>query len=148
MVNRTPSPKVFFTTEEKKRIVQAIREAEQETSGEIRVYLERKARIETLKRAERVFEKIGMAQTQERTGVLIYFSLTDHSFAVLGDRGIHDRVGDSFWRDVVSAIEPLFSRQDFAGGLEAGIRRIGEKLRAYFPRRGDDSNELPDEISA
>lgn len=126
--------------------MKAIREAENRTSGEIRVYLEGKAKGDALGRAERTFEKLGMTRTEKRNGILIYFALADQSFAVVGDRGIHDYVGDRFWEGIVAVMQELFSRQDFAGGLEAGIRRIGKELERYFPRQGDDANELPDTV--
>jgi len=146
MVERKSQPKNFFSEEEKNEIVQAIREAERKTSGEIRVYLEGKARGKILSRAKSIFERLGMTRTKERNGILIYFSLKTHSFAILGDRGIHEKVGDDFWKDVVSLIEEHFSRGDFLRGLRAGIRLMGEKLQIYFPQEGRDINELPDEI--
>lgn len=139
-------PRSFFGETEKERVVRAIREAERQTSGEIRVYLERKSRGEVLERAKKVFERLKMKRTKLRNGILIYFSLVDHSFAVLGDQGIHDRVGDSFWQEIVSTLQSFFARGEFAEGLEAGIRRIGEALRKYFPYEKGDINELRDKI--
>lgn len=143
-MNRKDHPKFFFTQEEKDRIVQAIRDAEQKTSGEIRVHLERKARGDVMKKAKRLFERLGMTKTKLRNGVLIYFSLADRSFALLGDQGIHEKVGDNFWKEVVSGMGQLFSQEKFSEGLQWGIGRIGEKLRLYFPHHPDDVNELPD----
>lgn len=144
MVNRESSPVRFFTKEEKNKIVSAIREAEKKTSGEICVYLERKEKGDTLNRAKEIFRKLGMTKTARRNGVLVYFSLVDHHFAIVGDRGIHDKVGEDFWRDAVSVMERSFGRKDFVGGLGSGIQRIGEKLKIYFPREANDINELPD----
>ena len=147
MVKRRLHPKQFFTKEEKDRIIRLIRDAESKTSGEIRVYLEHKSKDELMSRAKKVFEKIGMTKTKHRNGVLIYFSLHERSFAILGDKGIHEKVRDNFWKDIVSKMQVSFSRDDFAGGLEAGIQEIGKNLKAYFPRETEDINELPDEIS-
>ena len=144
MVKRAASPKKFFSSEEKERILQAIREAEGRTSGEIRVYLERRAKGDLMDAAKKTFERLGMTKTKKRNGILIYFSLTDQTFALLGDRGIHDKVKDVFWKEVAAVMEEAFLKQDFAGGLEAGIRKIGEKLKIYFPREAGDRNELPD----
>lgn len=146
MVIGKSDPEKFFTLEEKAKIVSAIREAERKASGEIRVYLERKARQDLMGRAKEVFEKLGMTRTQRRNGILIYFSLADHRFAILGDQGIHEKVGDGFWKEVVRTIESRFSSGDFAEGLAAGIRQVGEKLKRYFPCEPGDINELPDEI--
>lgn len=139
-------PSLFFSQEERQRIVSAIREAETKTSAEIRVYLERKAKVDLMEQARKVFEKLGMTRTEKRNGVLIYFSLVDHRFAVLGDRGIHEKVGNDFWKDVVSLMQGHFSRGEFVEGLEAGIARVGEKLKVYFPWERGDINELPDEV--
>ena len=144
---RKLSPKKFFTKQEKERIVQAVREAERRTSGEIRVYLERKGTKEDpLERAREIFEGLGMARTKKRNGVLIYLSLADRRFAILGDEGIHEKTGGGFWNDVALTIKTFFGRGEFAEGLHAGIRQIGEKLALYFPREKRDTNELPDEI--
>ena len=146
MVTRKLSPKKFFTQEEKDRIVRAIQKAEHQTSGEIRVYLEHKAKGNVIERAKKVFEKLKMTQTKHRNGILIYFSLRDRHFAILGDRGIHEQVGDHFWEDIASKMKSLFSKDDFSGGLEVGIGEIGEKLKKYFPRESRDINELSDKI--
>lgn len=146
MVNRKLHPKKFFTEEEKERIVQAIHEAERQTSGEIRVYLESQAKGHLMERAKKIFEKLGMTKTRHQNGVLIYFSLLGHSFAVLGDRGIHEKVGDNFWKEIVSVMEESFSREEFASGIIQAIRKAGEKLKKYFPHEKGDLNELPDEI--
>lgn len=147
MVNSDRNPKNFFAEEQRERIVFAIRQAEEKTSGEIRVYLERGSKKDILERAQKVFEKLGMTRTEKRNGVLIYFSLADHRFAILGDQGINKKVGESFWKVMASEMERAFVRKDFVGGLEAGIRQIGETLRTHFPRQAHDINELPDEIS-
>ena len=146
MVNRRLHPQKFFTREEKDRIVEAIRRAETETSAEIRLFLERKAKGDVMNHAKKIFEKLGMTQTRHRNGILLYFSLIDRSFAILGDRGIHEKVGEGFWKEIVSTIERCFSQDDFTGGLETGIRAIGEKLKKHFPGGAGDTNELPDEI--
>ena len=147
MVTRRFHPKKFFTEEEKNRIVRAIRETETKTSGEIRIYVERKTKGEIMTRAKKVFERLGMTRTKHCNGVLIYFSLADRSFAILGDQGLHTQVGDSFWKEAVAKIEEHFKRDDFAGGLEAGIHEIGARLRQHFPRERGDLNELPDELA-
>ena len=139
-------PKNFFTEKEKVQIAHAIRQAEHKTSGEIRVYLEHKSRGHVIERAKRVFEKLRMTHTEHRNGILIYFSLHDRNFAILGDRGIHEKVGDDFWKGAVSRMQVSLSKDDFVGGLEGGIREIGERLKKHFPRESEDSNELPDEI--
>jgi uncharacterized membrane protein len=146
MVMQKSSPKNFFTGEEKERIVGAIREAEKKTSGEIRVYLERRGKDDTLERAREIFQELGMTRTKQRNGVLIYLSLLDHRFAVLGDQGIYEKVGGGFWNDVVADMKSFFRRGEFAEGLRAAIHQVGEKLKTNFPWEGGDINELPDEV--
>ena len=146
MVKQKSSPKNFFAAAEKQQIVRAIGDAEQKTSGEIRVFLERRGKDDTLGRAQEIFEKLGMTKTRRRNGVLIYLSLLDRQFAVLGDQGIYDKTGGGFWKDVVSLMKDSFARGDFAAGLEAGIQKIGEKLKVHFPRDEGDVNELPNEV--
>lgn len=97
-------------------------------------------------RAKKVFENLGMTRTEKRNSVLVYFSLASHEFAILGDRGINEKVGEGFWKDVTGKVEDAFLQGDFVGGLEKGIHLMGEKLSVYFPRARRDINELPDEI--
>ena len=146
MVNRKTHPHKFFTGEEKEQIVRAIRAAEAQTSGEIRVYLERKAKKDFMSHAQKVFEKLGMTRTKHRNGVLIYFSLVDHRFAILGDRSIHEKVGQNFWQETALTMSNYFSQDQFSEGLEAGISQIGARLKEYFPHERGDINELPDAV--
>ena len=101
-----------------------------------------------MKVAKKAFQALGMAKTQDRNGVLIFFSVPSHRFSVLGDKGIHERVADDFWETIVKAMQTSFSKGEFAEGLVNGIRVIGEQLKTYFPRRPDDVNELPDDITS
>ena len=146
MVNRKLHPKDFFAKKEKERIVEAIRAAEKQTSAEIRVYLENGSKEDSMSRARKVFEKLGMTRTKHRNGVLIYFSPKDRVFVILGDRGIHDKVGQSFWQEMMTKTESLFSKNDFTGGLETLIAQVGARLKEFFPHEARDINELPDEV--
>jgi uncharacterized membrane protein len=147
---RRRRPKAFFDEEEERRIVGAIEAAEHATSGEIRVHLEHRCKGgDAYERGRKVFEELGMTATELRNGVLVYLATGDGVFSVLGDSGIHERVPEGFWDDVVELMTGHFANDDFAGGLVAGIERIGEKLAEFFPYAGDeaDVNELPDELS-
>lgn len=150
---RGTRPRTFFTAPEQEAIVEAIRDAELATSGEIRLHVERdvpsggEAGGDPYRRARQVFAGLGMHRTAERNGVLVYLAVRDRRFAVVGDEELHRRVGDGFWDEVVQLMAERFREDDFAGGLGAGIRLIGEKLREHFPHRPDDVNELPDDIS-
>lgn len=133
--------------EEDSRVVEAIKKAEMNTSGEIKVHIENHCRGDVEKRSLVVFSKLKLNETQLRNGVLIYLAVKDHKFAILGDEGINKVVGDGFWNDVKDLMLCHFREGRFADGLEQGIMRCGEKLKAYFPYQSDDINEIPDDIS-
>ena len=133
--------------EEDRRIVEAIRQAELNTSGEIKVHIENHCRGDVEKRSVYVFDRLKLNETKLRNGVLIYLAIKDHKFAILGDEGINNAVEDNFWNDVKDLMQSYFKESRFAEGLELGIMRCGEKLKAYFPYQSDDINEIPDDIS-
>lgn len=144
---RPVNPNKFFSQEEKLKIVKAIQEAEKETSGEIRLHLERKVKKDVYQRAEEVFNKIGMWKTEQRNGVIIYLATGNQKFAILGDKGIDDAVPENFWVDIVSEMTSNFKKGQFCEGMCQGISKIGEKLKLFFPYQANDINELPDDIS-
>ncbi len=144
---RSNNPKKFFTKEEEDKIVSAIKSAEMETSGEIRVHLERKIDGDIIKKTIQIFNKIGMSNTRERNGCLIVIDLTNKKFAVIGDMGINEKVGELFWNEITDIFSVYFKKNEFAEGLTKGILKIGEKLKYYFPCQSNDINELSDEIS-
>jgi uncharacterized membrane protein len=137
----------FFSRKEKKQILDAVREAEKNTSGEIRVHLEYHAREPVYGHAQKVFQKIGMTKTQERNGVLIFLATGNKKFAVLGDVGINEKVPEGFWNDVVQIMQERFKQNKFAEGISEAALRVGEKLKACFPYQANDKNELSDKIS-
>lgn len=137
----------FFTKEQQNKIVEAIREAELNTSGEIRVHLDNLCRKNVLDRAVEVFGNLKMDQTAQRNGVLFYMSVKDRKFAIIGDEGINKVVESDFWEDIKNHILERFAKGDFVAGLSEGISRSGAKLKKHFPLQPDDVNELSDEIS-
>ena len=137
----------ILNREEDQRVVEAIRQAERNTSGEIKVHIENRCKGDVEQRSLYIFDKLKLNETQLRNGVLIYLAIKDHKFAILGDKGINDMVEDSFWNDVKDLMLNQFKEGRFAEGLEQGIMRCGEKLKAYFPYQSDDINEIPDDIS-
>lgn len=141
------SPKEFFGKENEKLIVQAIERAEHQTSGEIRVHIESKCKADVLDRAAWLFKKLKMHETKDRNGVLIYLSINDRKFAIIGDSGINKVVPEGFWNDVKEMMIGHFMKGEFAIGLISGIEKTGEHLKQFFPWKEDDVNELPDEIS-
>ena len=140
-------PSDFFSTEEKKQILEAIRNAEMNTSGEIRVHLEKKCKGNVLDRAAFIFHKLEMHKTKQRNGVLFYLAIENHKFAILGDAGINKVVPPDFWDSVRDLVLAKFKSGDYAAGLTEGILLAGEKLKEFFPYQSDDVNELSDDIS-
>lgn len=136
----------LLTEEEQEHVMFAISVAENRTSGEIRVVVERKCKGNALDRAADYFRHLSMHNTSLHHGVLIYVAIDDHKFAILGDKGIHEKVGDGFWEATQQAMAAHFRQDDLVSGLIAGINHAGEQLKAHFPRLGDDINELPDDI--
>lgn len=139
--------KSFFSTEQQRQIVEAIKTAELNTSGEIRVHVENHCKGDILDRSVMVFNTLKMDKTAARNGVLIYLAVTDKKFAIIGDEGINVLVEHDFWNDVKDEMSRHFREGDFTGGVVNGILRVGEKLKAFFPYQSDDVNELPDDIS-
>jgi uncharacterized membrane protein len=140
--------KPFFTAEEQKQIVDAVREAETQTSGEIRVYVESHCRfVDAVDRAAEVFVGLNMQNTAERNAVLVYVAMKDRQMALFGDKGIHEKVGDVFWNENVRSILSHFNSKNYVGGLRLIVQEIGAALRDHFPYNKDtDKNELPDDM--
>jgi uncharacterized membrane protein len=137
----------FFTEEQKDQIRDAIKEAEKETSGEIRVHIETRLTGKVLDRAAWIFKRIGMHATENRNGVLFYFAVRNKEFAIIGDSGINAAVPENFWNNIKAILLDHFRNEKFAEGLIKGILMAGNQLRDHFPRSEDDINELPDDIS-
>lgn len=115
------------------RVVEAIAAAERRTSGRIRVIVARHRTRHPEAAAAKHFAKLGIAHLPERNGVLIFVAPRSRTFAVIGDKGIHDRCGDDFWRELARAMTEFFKRGQFTEGLVHGIDRAGEILASHFP---------------
>ncbi|MCH2215743.1 MAG: TPM domain-containing protein [Flavobacteriales bacterium] len=137
----------FLSQGEKSQITEAIAAAENMTSGEIRVHLERKCPEDVLDRAAFLFEKLEMYKTELRNGVLFYISFDDHKLAILGDAGINAVVPDGFWDKTKDLLINAFQSGEYSRGLSEGIRLAGAQLKEHFPVSTDDVNELSDDIS-
>lgn len=137
----------FFNEEQKRLITDAIKEAELNTSGEIRVHIESDCKEDVLDRAAYMFEKLAIHKTELRNGVLFYLSINDRKFAILGDAGINAVTPDNFWEEIKETILNHFKENKFDIGLSTGIKMAGIALKEHFPYQKDDVNELSDEIS-
>lgn len=141
------NPKEFLGKENERLIKEAIEGAESQTSGEVRVHIESSCKDDVLDRAAWLFKKLKMNETKERNGVLIYLSINDRKFAIIGDSGINKVVPEGFWNGIKENMISHFSKGEFAQGIIGGIKKTGEQLKQYFPWQTDDVNELSDEIS-
>ena len=137
----------WLTREELDRVRGAVQRAEQHTSGEIRVHLDVAIMEDVMDHAAFVFGNLGMDKTRERNGVLLYVSVPGRQAAVVGDTGIHAKLGNAYWHEVLEVVLAHFKEDRFCEGLCEGVRLLGVKLQEHFPHRRDDRNELSNEVS-
>lgn len=137
----------FLTQDEEAQIIEAIRKAEKNTSGEIRVHLETHTELDAFERAAEVFELLHMNNTKNSNGVLIYVAVDDRTLVILGDSGINEVVPSNFWESTKDVIISHFKNGAMKQGLVDGILKAGQQLKKHFPYKQGDSNELPNEIS-
>jgi len=137
----------FLSEEEEQEIVQAILEAEKNTSGEIRVHIESHTRLEHFDRAKEVFHLLKMDNTKDENGVLIYVAVNDKKFVIFGDKGIDKAVHENFWDTTRDVIQAHFKNENFKQGIIEGVISTGKQLESNFPWNHGDINELSDEVS-
>ncbi len=138
----------LFSKEQQEEIKLAIKSAEFKTSGEIRVFIGTKCKEENvLDCAAYQFKQLNMHKTALRNGVLIYISMDDHRFAIIGDVGINQKVESNFWDETKEAMLSYFKKGEMTEGLKVGIQKVGDQLKVLFPYQADDKNELSDEIA-
>jgi uncharacterized membrane protein len=137
----------ILNTAEEQILVAAIATAEKNTSGEIRVHIEKACKGDVLERAKIVFEKLGMTATEARNGVLIYIAEESHKFAIIGDAGIHEKVGHDFWDHSKDLMLAHFKKGAFVTGIKEAVLSCGEALKQHFPYQKNDANELSNDIS-
>lgn len=137
----------FLTSKQEAKIVEAIRIAEENTSGEIRVHIEEKSEKPPIERATEVFNTLKMYETEARNGVLFYINVSGNQFAIIGDEGINNVVPSDFWECTKDIVLKNFAEKKNKKGLVKGIKNAGKQLKKYFPYQADDTNELSNEIS-
>ncbi len=137
----------FLTASEEQEIISAIRTAEKNTSGEIRVHIEATSEKNHYERALEVFHLLKMNNTKDANAVLIYVAVNDKKFVIYGDKGIDKVVPKNFWDVTKNAIQNHFKKGDFKQGIVDGILKTGEELKVHFPWQIDDKDELSNEIS-
>ena len=139
--------KEFLEKLDQDRIIKAIQNAEEQTSGEIRIHVQPKSGSDIRKFAERTFERLGMTKTALRNGVLLFIASEENRFTILGDRGIDQKVPAGFWDEIAAKLTIRFKNGEFTDGIVEAINAAGMHLKEYFPRATDDVNELPDKIN-
>lgn len=137
----------FLSAEEEQDIINAIVEAEKNTSGEIRVHIEASAKIDHFSRAQQIFHFLKMGNTKENNGVLIYVAVDDKKFVIYGDSGIDRAVPNGFWDTTKDVMAYHFKKGDFKQGIVEGVLMAGKELKSHFPWNQNDTNELSDAIS-
>jgi uncharacterized membrane protein len=139
--------RALLSDEDLEAIARAVVEAEGRTSAEVRVHLDHSCEGDALQQAIKVFERLGMHRTAARNGVLVYISVTDRKLAVIGDKGIHERVGEAYWQGLVAAVRERLRQQQPRGGLIHALAELGRELGRHFPRRPGDNNEISNQVS-
>jgi len=137
----------FITPTDEQDIIEAIKKAELNTSGEIRVHIEVKCPKDRFERALEVFQELNMHKTELSNGVLIYVAVEDHQLVILGDKGINEVVPKGFWESTRDEILSEFKQHEYKTGLVKGIHEAGEQLKQHFPYQSGDINELDNDIS-
>ena len=140
--------KDFFTEEEKLQIIEAVRNSEKRTSGEVRVFVENRCSyMDAIDRAKELFTELKMHETHDRNAVLLYIALKDKQLAIFGDEGIHSKLGTDYWHAEIKKMIDNFNRANYVEGIKEVVTDIGEALTQLFPFNNDtDKNELPDDI--
>lgn len=136
-----------FTLEQEAEIVEAIGLAEKKTSAELRVHADRYCKSDPINKAANVFKRLKMNRTEDKNGVLIYISIEDKKFAIIGDAGINELVPENFWESTRDEMLVEFKRDNMVGGIKKGIEEAAEQLAKHFPYKANDKNELSNDIS-
>jgi len=140
-------PTPLFTKDEIEQLTECIRQNENDTSGEIRLFIEKRcAFTDPSERARQLFINLQMQQTHQRNGVLIYIAWADRDFALLGDRGIFEKAPADFWKNESKALSQSFQQKEYFKGALHCINQVGHLLKTHFPPLSEPKNELPDDI--
>jgi uncharacterized membrane protein len=137
----------FLSKSEEENVVEAIRVAEENTSGEIRIHIEKQTSIAPIDRALEVFNMLEMQNTKDRNGVIIYVATESKQFAIYGDQGINEKVAEDFWNSTKDIMLNHFKNGNYKLALVEGILNAGAQLKSHFPHQNDDVNELSNEMS-
>lgn len=137
----------FFSNQESDILVGQIAGIEQNTIGELRIHVEDLCDQDPYQRAVEVFNKLEMYKTVSKSGILIYLATEDKKLAIIGDKGIHDKVGTDYWTKIVVEVKQLFNQKSVFDGVNYGVEQVGKVLIEHFPEHNKPVNELSNEIS-
>lgn len=141
------SNKDFLTDNDLDGLVKAIHDAEEQSSGEIRIHIDRHTSEGFAKVAMKLFFELGMQKTKKRNGVLFYVSFEHRYLTIIGDKGIHEKVHQSFWNQMHDEITTGFKNEEYFQSLKTAVLKTGLELKKYFPLNGKPLNELPNDIT-
>jgi uncharacterized membrane protein len=137
----------YFAPHEKQVIVAAIKQAEKQTSGEIRVFIESKCLyVNAIDRAKELFDELDMYKTANKNAVIVYVALKHRQLAIFADDGIYEKTGKKFWQHQLQLMLQHFGQEDFVEGIAGIVKEIGNALQTHFPYQKNDVNELLDDI--
>ena len=136
-----------FSQSDKNRILEAIQEAEKQTSGEIRVHADTKCSGDPVQNAIAQFERLKMHETKDRNGVLIYIATEDRKLAIIGDQNINEKVSSDYWETTKNQLITAFKKGEYVTGITEAIADVGKKLKVHFPYLSDDKDELTNDLS-
>lgn len=141
-----------FPPEALAAIEQEIARAETTHSGEIRFAVEAAldagallASLSARERALQAFAELGVWDTEQNNGVLIYLLLAERDVEIVADRGIDAKVGAQAWEEICHAMEAAFAQGRYAEGVIGGVQAVGRQLARHFPPGSAARNELPDQ---
>lgn len=139
--------KHLLSPEEEQKVITAISQAENMSSGEIRVHISQGMDQNPMESTKLIFKQLKMYKTEQRNAVLIHLSFGSKNFAIYGDKGIHQKVGQDFWDETQQIMQQHFIKGEFVKGITKGVLSVGDKLKQYFPYNEGDINELPNEVT-
>jgi uncharacterized membrane protein len=141
----------YLTEEDLNKIKDEVAKVEQSTSGEIRLSLREKRRFweklyQPHELAVKDFEKLGMADTKDKTGILIFILFQERFYDILADEGIYEKIPDKVWNDLEAKLKGEFAQGAYVKGILHIVKNMGKILGKEFPYKADDVNELSDEV--